>query len=317
MATQCSLDSFDFGSVDGRRITADFGGGTITSDAGALLLARADRAIGLIGRLAACFKDGRRQDRIEHEIETLVGQLVVALALGYEDLVDHDALRHDPVLAAIFGKLEAKREDCAALAGKSTLSRLAHAPQEGPAHAPPRYHKISHDGAAIERLLVELCLEAHAAPPRLMVIDLDATDSVLHGHQEGRFFHGYYDAYCYLPLYVFAGRHLLAAKLRPANIDAAAGSVEEVARIIAQMRTRWPDTTFVIRADSGFCRDELMAWCEANGVHFVLGLARNPRLVEKIAAELGQAEAASIASSSRPARVFKDFCWSTRDSWSR
>jgi hypothetical protein len=317
MPTHCSLDSFDFGTVDGRRIAADFGGGTITSDAGALLLAKTDRAIGLIGRLAACFKDGRRQDRIEHGIETLVGQLVIALALGYEDLVDHDALRHDPVLAAIFGKLEAKREDCAALAGKSTLSRLEHAPQEGLAYAPPRYHKISHDGAAIERLLVEVCLEAHAAPPRLMVIDLDATDSVLHGHQERRFFHGYYDAYCYLPLYVFAGRHLLAAKLRPADIDAAAGSADEVARIIAQMRTRWPETTFVIRADSGFCRDELMAWCEANGVHFVLGLARNPRLVGEIAAELGEAEAASIASSGRPARVFKDFCWSTPDSWSR
>jgi hypothetical protein len=314
MPTHCIQDSFDFGTVEGRAVVADFGGGTITSNAGALLLAKVDAAVGVIGRFAACFRDRRNAGLIEHTTRTMVGQRVIGIALGHEDLVDHDELRHDPLMAAIMGKLTPRRKECAPLAGKSTLSRLEHAPEEGPGHAPPRYHKISHDGAAIERTFVDIALGSQAKPPKVMVIDLDATDQPLHGHQEGRFFHGYYDCYCYLPLFVFWGRHLLAAKLRPANIDAAAGSVEEVARIVDQTRARWPRTTIVIRADSGFCRDDLMSWCEANDVHFVLGLARNGRLVAEIASELAEAEAAHLATG-RAARVFKDFMWSTLDSW--
>ena len=241
---------------------------------------------------------------------------MIGIALGYEDLVDHDDLRRDPVLAAVLGKLTPRRKECAPLAGKSTLSRLEHAPEEGPASAPPRYHKIRHDGAAIERTFLDIALRSRSKPPPVMVIDLDATDTALHGHQEGRFFHGYYDCYCYLPLFVFWDRHLLSAKLRPANIDAAAGSVEEVARIVAQVRARWPRTTIIVRADSGFCRDDLMSWCETNGVHFVLGLARNLRLVAEIADELAEAEAAH-RTTGRPTRVFKDFAWTTLDSWSR
>ena len=316
MPTQCTQDSFAFGRVEGRAIVADFSGGTITSNAGALLLAQADRAVGIIDSFAACFGDGRNQGLIEHTVRTLVGQRIVGIALGHEDLVDHDDLRHDPVLAALLGKLTPRRKACAPLAGKSTLSRLEHAPQEGAAHAPPRYHKISHDGDAIERTFVGIALGSRSKPPPVMVIDLDATDMALHGHQEGRFFHGYYDCYCYLPLFVFWDRHLLSARLRPANLDAAAGAKEEVARIVAQIRTRWPRTTIVVRADSGFCRDDLMSWCEANDVHFVLGLARNPRLVAEIASELTEAEAAHRATG-RPARAFKDFAWSTLDSWSR
>jgi hypothetical protein len=315
MPTQCTQDSFDFGRVEGRQVVADFSGGTISSNAGALLLARADKATGIIDSFSACFRDGRNPELIEHTVRTLVGQRVFGIALGHEDLVDHDDLRHDPVIATAMGKLTPRRDDCEALAGKSTLSRFEHAPQEGEARAPWRYHKIAHDGAAIERAFVDIALRSQRKPPATMVIDLDATDSPLHGHQEDRFFHGYYDGYCYLPLYVFWGRHLLAAKLRPANIDAAAGSVEEVARIVAQIRERWPDTTIIIRADSGFCRDALMSWCEANDVHFVLGLARNVRLVAEIASELDEAEAAHHATG-RAARVFKDFTWSTLDSWS-
>jgi len=314
MPTHCTQDSFDFGRVEGRRVVADFSGGTITSNAGALLLAKADAAVGVIDRFAACFGDGRSQGLIEHTVRTMVGQRVFGIALGHEDLVDHDDLRHDPVIATVMGKLTPRRKDCAALAGKSTLSRLEHAPQEGMAFAPPRYHKISHDGAAIERTFVDIALGSQSKAPAMMVIDLDATDAPLHGHQDGRFFHGYYDCYCYLPLYVFWGRHLLAAKLRPANIDAAAGSVEEVARIVAQIRARWPKTTIVLRADSGFCRDDLMSWCEANDVHFVLGLARNGRLVAEIATQLAEAQAVHDATG-RAARVFKDFTWSTLDSW--
>ena len=253
-----------------RRSTA----GAITSDAGALLLGATDRAIGMMDRFASCFHDARCPELIEHEVVTLVGQRVFGIALGYEDLNDHDELRHDPMMAVLAGKLEARREDCAPVAGKSTLNRLELSRLE-----PTRYHKISHNPVAIKRLFVDLFLEAHDRAPNEIILDLDATDDPVHGEQEGRFFHGYYDCYCYLPLYVFCGRHLLAAKLRRANIDAAAGAVEEVARIVAQIRRRWPRVRILLRADSGFAREELMAWCEANGVHFLFGLAKNDRLI--------------------------------------
>jgi hypothetical protein len=310
MPTECTRDLFGYEVVEGRRVVAAFDGGEITSDAGALLLGATDRVIGLVGRFADCFDDGRAAGLVEHTIKSMVAQRVFGIALGYEDLVDHDQLRHDPVLAALAGKLRAKRKDCAPLAGKSTLNRLEHAPR-----GPSRYHKIGHDGAAIERLFVNLFLEAHKTPPKQIILDLDATDDPLHGHQEGRFFHGYYDCYCYLPLYVFCGRHLLAAKLRRSNIDGSAGAVEEVARIVVQIRARWPRIDILLRADSGFARDELMAWCEASAVDYVFGLARNERLVGAIVEQLAAAEADSLAQGG-PARRFADFAWRTLDSWS-
>ena len=191
MPTQCSADLFGFAPVEGRRVEAGFDGGTITSDAGALLLGATDRVVGLVGRLAGCFVDARRPDLIEHDVATLIGQRVFGIALGYEDLNDHEHLRHDPAMAVLAGKLAARRSDCAPVAGKSTLNRLELSRPE-----PTRYHKIAHDEAAIERLFVELFLEAHANPPKQIVLDLDATDDPVHGHQEGRFFHGYYDGYC-------------------------------------------------------------------------------------------------------------------------
>ena len=244
MPTECSRDLFGYEVVEGRQVVAAFDGGRITSDAGALLLGAANRAIDLVGRLAGCFADGRCQELVEHAVETLLMQRICGIALGYEDLVDHDQLRHDPVLATLVGKLEAHRADCAPLAGKSTLNRLEHAPTS----ALDRYHKIGHKPRAIEGLFVELFLEAHGQPPERIVLDLDATDDPLHGHQEGRFFHGYYDGYCYLPLYVFCGRHLLAAKLRRSNIDASAGAKDEVARIVGQIRMRWPRVKILLRA---------------------------------------------------------------------
>jgi hypothetical protein len=311
MPTQCSRDLFGYEVVEGRQVVAAFDGGEVTSDAGALLLGATDRAIGLVTRFAACFADGRARSQIEHSVEAMVSQRVFGIALGYEDVIDHDQLRHDPVLAALAGKLTAQRKNCAPLAGKSTLNRLEHAPL-----APSRYHKIGHNVAAIEGLFVDLFVEAHKTPPTEIILDLDATDDPLHGHQEGRFFHGYYDCYCYLPLYVFCGRHLLAAKLRRSNIDASAGAVEEVARIVDQIRARWPRVAIVLRADSGFARDTLMSWCEANAVDYLFGLARNERLVSTIAAELAAAKAESLAQGA-PARRFADFFWSTLDSWSR
>ena len=301
MQTECSADLFGFAPVEGRAVVAAFDGGRMTSQAGAMLLGATDGQLRLIERFAVCFTDHRAAALVEHTVPGLVGQRVFGIALGYEDLIDHDQLRHDPVMAVLGGKLAAKRADCAPLAGKSTLNRLELSRLE-----PTRYHKISYDAAAIEGLFVELFLDAHSTAPPQITLDLDATDDPLHGHQEERFFHGYYDNYCYLPLYVFCGRHLLAAKLRPANIDASAGSVEEMARIVARIRQRWPEVRILLRADSGFAREALMAWCENNGVDFLFGLARNSRLVGEIEAELAQAAELSRRTE-KPARRFKDF----------
>jgi hypothetical protein len=311
MPTECSAELFDFGMVEGRTVEAAFDAGLVTSEAGALLLGAADRAIGMMDRFGACFHDERRQDLIEHEVKTLVGQRVFGIALGYEDLNDHDQLRHDPMMAVLAGKLEARRSDCAPVAGKSTLNRLERSVLE-----PTRYHRISHNPVAIRNLFVDLFLEAHERAPAQIILDLDATDDPVHGEQEGRFFHGYYDCYCYLPLYVFCGRDLLVAKLRRANMDAAAGAREEVARVVARIRARWPRTRILLRADSGFARDELMTWCEENDVDFVFGLQQNDRLNAEIKDELAKAETKSRRSG-KPARYFKEFKWTTRRSWSR
>jgi hypothetical protein len=316
MPAECSAKRFDFGSLDRRIIEADFGGGAITSNAGALLLGQLDRGLGLIRRFAACFTDRRNPVFVEHHLETLLGQRIFGLALGYEDLVDHDELRKDPVMAVLAGKLQSTRPDCEPLAGKSTLNRLEHA-SKNPAKA-KKYHKIDCDLTKAEALLVDLFLEAHPKAPAEIVIDLDATDIPLHGHQEGRFFHGYYGHYCYLPLYIFCGDHLLLARQRRSNIDAAAGALEEVIRIVRQIRARrgWTKTRIILRADSGFCRDALMSWCEDNHVGYVFGLARNKRLQADLAKELETARTLCEASG-RSARVFKDFLYQTLDSWSR
>ena len=311
MPTECSAGLFDFAPVVGRRVVAAFDGGAITSDAGALLLGQTDRVIRLIERFAAGFTDARQPVLVEHAVRTLVMQRVFGIALGYEDLNDHDERRDDPVLAVLTGKLEGRREDCAPLAGKSTLNRLELSREE-----PTRYHKIAHDTAAIEALFVDLFLEAHRRAPEQIILDLDATDDPLHGRQEGRFFHGYDDCYCYLPLYVFCGRHLLAAKLRRSNIDASAGAVEQIARIVAQIRRRWPRVRILLRGDSGFAREALMAWCEASRVDYLFGLARNERLEMAIVAELAAATVESMRTG-QPARRFKDFRYATLDSWSR
>ena len=311
MPTECSADLFGFARVEGRAVVAAFDGGKITSDAGGVLLGAADRAIGLVGRFARCFSDSRSPELIEHTVATMVGQRVFGIALGYEDVVDHDTLRHDPIMAVLAGKLTARRQNCAPAAGKSTLNRLELGSEE-----PTPYHKIGHDPAAIEGVFVDLFLDAHARAPKQIILDLDATDDPLHGHQEGRFFHGYYDCYCYLPLYIFCGRHLLAAKLRRADIDASAGAVEEAARIVGQIRARWPRVRILLRANSGFARDSLMRWCELNGVDYLFGLARNTRLVGEIEAELAEAAAVSRRTG-KPARRFKEFSWSTLDGWSR
>ena len=313
MQTECTPALFEFEPVERKKVVAGFDGGTITSDAGALLLGRLDRGLGLIRRMAACFTDRRDPRLLEHMVETLVGQRVFAIALGYEDLNDHDELRHDPLFHVLAGKLEANRSDCAPVAGKSTLNRLEHTPKGAAA----KYHKIDHDPARLAALFVEILLEAHNRPPRRIVLDLDATDAPIHGQQEAGYFHGYYDCHCYLPLYIFCDRFLLAAKLRPSNLGGADGAVAEVARVVGQIRARWPRVRIVLRGDGDFSTDELMNWCEAEpGVDFVFGLSRNQRLEAVLAPEMAEAKAC-CAATGEATRRFKDFAYQTERSWSR
>jgi hypothetical protein len=321
MTTECNAAYLDFPMLGRREVLADFDGGDISSDGGVLLLRETERLTGVIRQFAACFDDHRDPDRIEHTVEELVSQRVYGLALGYEDLNDHDDLRRDPLLATVVGKDDPsgktrrrQRDRGKPLAGKSTLNRLELTPVAADKAA--RYKKVvcrTHD---VERLFVTLFLQAHSRPPERIVLDLDATDDPIHGHQLGRFFHGYYKGYCFLPLYIFCGDHLLLARLRPSDIDAAAGSVKHLKRIVAQIREAWPEVKIAIRADSGFCRDEIMTWCEANGVGYVLGLAKNTRLKAMIAAEQEQARV-EFDLTKQPARSFADLRYRTLDSWSR
>src|SRR5882672_3501654 len=293
MPTECTPTLFEFEAVERRAVVARFDGGDITSNAGALLLGQVDRGLGLMRRFAACFIDRRDPRFVEHGLETLVGQRIFGLALGYEDLNDHDELRKDPTFAVLAGKLApVMRSDCEALAGKSTLNRLEHTPRRHGA----KYHKIDCDGSRVDALLVDLFLEAHDQAPREIVLDVDNTDIPLYGDQEGRFFHGHYDAYCYLPLYVFCGRHLLLARQRQANVAGSDGAVEEMAGMVAQIRGRWPRVRILLRGDSGFANDPLMAWCEENRVDYVFGLARNPRLEAVLAEPLAEAKRLCLAS---------------------
>jgi hypothetical protein len=318
MTTDCSPQQLEFQGLTRRKVVASFDGGTLSSDGGVLLLAEVDRKRGLLDQFASCFSDHRNPARVEHSVAELIRQRVFALALAYEDLNDHDELRRDPLLAAVVGKADPtgsdrrQRQDRGKpLAGKSTLNRL-----EWGAVKQDRYRKITVDDAAVDRFFVEAFLCAHEQAPAEIILDLDATDDPLHGEQEGRFFHGYYGGYCYLPLYIFCGSHLLCARLRRSNVDASAGSVAEVDRIVAQIRERWPAVRIILRGDSGFAREELMVWCEQQGVDFVFGLARNARLQRALGAELGQARALH-EQSGKAARVFKDLVYRTRKSWSR
>ena len=304
--TECNQESFAFTAHFSRRVEAGFTAGQVSSDGGALLLREVDRKINLLGRLAGCFSDGRSSLLVKHQLPEMLSQRIYGLALGYEDLNDHEQLRSDPLLALLSGKRELDEP----LAGKSTLNRLELVGRSG------RYHKITYSAEALDRLLADLFIESHATPPRQIVLDLDATDIPLYGHQPERFFHGYYDSYCYLPLYIFSGDQLLCARLRAANKDAAAGAVEEVARIVTQLRRRWPDVKIVLRADSGFCREELMAWCASNHVDYLFGLARNQRLRRIIGAQMQQARVLH-QTTGKAVRVFTGFAYITRKSWSR
>lgn len=319
--TECTQTEIRTKAPGGREYLARFDGGDITSDAGALLLGAVEERRSILSRLAACFTDHRTQERVEHSVTELVAQRVLAITLGYEDLNDHDRLRLDPLLAAVVGKVDPKgkrrkrvRDQGKSLAAPATLNRLELS-HPGLA-ADDRYCRISLDQDKVDALLVDLFVEAYDEAPEEVVLDIDATDDPIHGMQQGRFFHGYYDSYCYLPLYIFADDHLLCARLREANCDGASGSVDELEKIVARIRESWPDTRLVLRGDSGFCREWLMRWCEDNHVEYVLGIAKNRRLIAEIEDELEEAED-QYDLTGEPARVFKSFDYRTRSSWSR
>jgi hypothetical protein len=317
--TDCIARQMDLEGLGKRRVGAAFDGGWVSSDGGAILLRETEKRTGLLRRFAECFSDHRDPNRIEFSKEHLVAQRTMMLALGYEDLNDHDMLRHDPLLATAINVIDPtgmsrkrERDKGIPLAGKSTLNRLELTSEN--VSAQERYKKIEADPRRIERLFVEHFLDSHEEPLEEIILDLDATDDPLHGKQEGRFFHGYYGHYCYLPLYIFCDDFLLAAKLRPSNIDGAAGAIEEVACIVDQIRESWPDVRITLRADSGFTREPLMVWAEESGVDFILGLARNSRLNEILADEMALARE-EHEETGRSARRFKDFWYSTLNTW--
>ena len=300
--TDCIQSRFEFGTHQSRVVMADFSGPTPLPMA--VPCCSAKRPPNSTSCLAspACVTDRRDQRYVHHSAKEMLAQRAYALAVGHEDLNDHDHLRHDPLLSLLAGKPELK----------STLNRLELSTPEA-----NRYKKIEADPAAIDRLAVDLFVEDYSQPPACIVLDLDATDLPLSGQQEQRFFHGYYDEYCYLPLYIFCGEQLLCMRLRSADQDAAAGSLEGVERIVGQIREHWPQVRVILRGDSGFCRNALMTWCESNRVDFVFGIARNKRLEALLAKTMKKAHAEKKRTGKR-ARVFTEFRYETLDkTWSR
>jgi hypothetical protein len=300
--TECNQSSFGFEASGRREIVARFDGGTISTDGGAFLLRQTDKRLNLLSRLSGCFLDGRNQNLVEHTIQEMLSQRIYGLALGYEDINDHEQLRKDPVFGILAGR-EALEEP---LAGKSTLNRM-----ELGTGVTDRYKKITYWKDAIDELMVKVFIESHPSAPGEIVLDVDTTDLPLHGKQEGRFFHGYYDNYCYLPLYVFCGDHVLCSRLREADHDASFGCLTEIRRIVVQLRAAWPEVKIVLRGDSGFCRNELMSWCESNGVNYVFGMARNQRLRKIVGQQMHEATQ-QWSRTGKPARVFTEFEYRTR-----
>ena len=300
--TECIQSGFGFEACGKREIVARFDGGTISSDGGVLLLRQTDKRLNLLPRLAQCFLDGRNQNQVEHSMEEMLSQRIYGLALGYEDLNDHEQLRNDPLFGVVAGRAELETP----LAGKSTLNRM-----ELGTGINDRYKKITFWKDAIDELMVKVFLESHDQVPEEIILDMDTTDLPLHGKQEGRFFHGYYDSYCYLPLYIFSGDQLLCARLREANHDASFGCLTEVERIVAQIRAAWPGVRMILRGDSGFCRNQVMSWCEEHGVDYVFGLARNQRLRRIIGPQMHEATE-QWKQTGKPARVFTEFAYRTK-----
>jgi len=325
MKTQCTPQQLEFQGVGRREVKADFDGGHVTSDGGVLLLRETDERFNICRRFAQCFTDYRDQDLVEHTVEELIRQRAYGLALGYEDLNDHDDLARDPLLAVAAGKVDPEgrdrkreRDKGRPLASRSTLNRLELTPEEVDWDDPKkRYWKIVHDAKKIEDFFVTLFLEGHGQEPEEIILDFDPTDIILHGEQEGRFSHAYYDDYCYLPIYVFCGDHLLAARLRTSNRDASDGATERLQWLVQRIRAQWPNVRIIVRGDSAFARDELMNYCEATpNLYYIFGLAKNARLHRAIPKHMAKAKGL-YEETGQAARVYTEFRYRTLDSWSR
>ncbi len=311
MSTQCNTNQLEFlpfksstSNERTRRVLGRFDADKVSSDGGAVLLREAEHRFRVIRRLSECFTDHRDHRYVTHSLFSIVAQRVLAICCGYEDVNDHDRFRNDPMAEMFCGT-------SSPLAGKSTLNRMELTGSEA-----QRYKKIVADFGAMERLLVDLFLRFHKQNPKKIVLDIDVTDDPVHGNQEGKFYHGYYRKYCYAPSYVFCGRHLLGCRLRKANQDSAAGAVEEIERIVSGIRRKWKRTRIIIRGDSGFCRDELMSWCEENGVDYILGMARNSRLMKRVKKEVRNA-CVEHRETRKASRRFKSFRYCTKKTWSR
>ena len=320
MKTECTASQLEFQGLGRRKVVAAFDGGHISTDGGALLLRAMDARLKLTDRLSGCFTDHRNQDAIEHSVAQLLRQRIYGITLGYEDLNDHDDLMRDPLLALALGKTDVEgrtrrreQDRGKALASSSTLNRLELTPPDASAQSP--YKKVVYPPEQIQQLMVEVFLDSFQRAPKEIVLDFDATDDPLHGKQEGRFFHGYYRCYCYLPLYVTCGDHLLVSDLRTSNRDAADGSTEVLAYLVKRIRARWPTVRILVRGDSGFARDGFMTWCESHCVYYLLGLAKNRRLLQKIGNELVQARD-HFEQTQQASRVFTHFHYRTRKTWS-
>jgi len=287
--TKCNRQMLLFSSLGRQQVQADFGGGTLTSDAGGLLLREVDRRCGLIDALAACLTDPRDPARITHDLRTMLAQRIYGLALGYEDLNDHTTLRQDPLFAVLANQRPDPEQP---LASAPTLCRLEN-----------RLTRASL--AHLASVLVEQFIASFDQPPEELILDFDATDDPVHGTQEARFFHGYYDHYCFLPLYVFCGSQLLVAYLRPSNIDASLHTRPILKLLVRRLRQAWPKVRIVVRGDSGFCRWKLMRWCEQNGVFYVLGLARNA-VLERLAAPFMAAAETQFSATNQKVRNFHE-----------
>ena len=321
--TECAQKTFEFQGLGKRNVTADFSGGYLSSDGGGLLLREVETKLGVVARLAKCFVDYRNHRFVEHKVEELLRQRIFGLALGYEDLNDHDRLRVDPLHAVMVGKKEPEgtdrlmeRDKGKALAAHSTLNRL----ELGVEQLDWRYKKIAAQKDQIEDLLVKEGVKAIPRKSREIVLDFDATDDPLHGEQEGTYFHGYYQGYCYLPLYCFCGSIPLWAQLRDCKRDASDGTVEALEKIVRAIRKRFGrKVRIIVRADSGFAREQIMSWCEKHKrIYYCFGLARNSRLSKELQQDFSELhEAVDSGREALPMRRFKDFDYRTLTSWSR
>ena len=320
--TECIQKELEFQELGRRKVTGKFEGGTITSDAGGLLLREIDAANQYIKDFAKCFKDYRDKKKIEHKIEELLAQRIFGICLGYEDVIDHDELRKDPLFATICGKTDPegkdrnlKRDKGKALAGKSTINRVEYSATH--LEEPTRYKKILYDEKMIDNYFIEKFIQSREDDkPECLILDIDATDDPLHGHQQGRFFHGYYDCYCYLPLYIFCGEDLLSVKLRTANLDPGNEALPDIRRVVKRLKEKWPEVKIILRGDSGFCREHIMSWCEQEGIFYLFGMSKNNRLYKRIEKELTLVKKI-YKKTSKTNRKYKDFTYRTLKSWRR